>query len=121
MRWATLRHALNSLAVVVPDWLLALSPAEWRERYGPRIQDYRLPEGKEERTAYATLIGADGLRVLRAVDVPEAPPWWRTIPALQTLRRVWIQNYTWTASATLRWRTSEEIPPPGNSLAPPMT
>src|SRR4051794_5562829 len=103
---ATLRHALNSLAVVAPDWLLGRSLPEWLERYGPRIEDYRLPESKEERVAYATLIGADGLRVLRGLDAADAPPWLRTIPALQTLRRVWIQNYTWTADETLRWRTN---------------
>jgi transposase len=116
---ATLRHALNSLAVVVPAWLLALSPAEWRERYGPRIQDYRLPESKEERAAYATLIGADGLLVLRAVDAAEAPRWLGEIPALQTLRRVWIQNYTWVNADALRWRTNDEIPPAGQFIGSP--
>src|SRR4051812_24487638 len=116
---ATLRHALNSLAVVAPEWLLDLSPPEWLDRYGPRIEDYRLPESKDERVAYATLIGADGLRVLRALDAADAPPWLRTIPALQTLRRVWLQNYTWTAEATLRWRTSEEIPPAGQFIGSP--
>ena len=89
------------------------------DRYGPRIEDYRLPESKEERVSHATLIGADGLRLLRALDAPDAPPWLRDIPALQTLRRVWIQNYTWTASATLRWRTNEEIPPAGQFIGSP--
>lgn len=116
---ATLRHALNSRAVVVPDWLLALSPAEWRERYGPRIQDYRLPESKEARAAYATLIGADGLLVLQAVDAADAPPWLRELPALQTLRQVWIQNYTWANADALRWRTNEEIPPAGQFSGSP--
>src|SRR5918999_5728868 len=29
-----MRHALNSLAVVAPDWLRGHSPPEWVERYG---------------------------------------------------------------------------------------
>ena len=116
---ATLRHALNSLAIVVPDWLLGLSPPEWRDRYGPRIEDYRLPESKEDRAAYATLIGADGLLLLRAIDAVDAPRWLRTIPALQTLRRVWIQNYTWTPTEILRWRTNDEIPPAGQFIGSP--
>jgi transposase len=33
----TLRHALNSLAVVAPDWLRAWVPPAWFDRYGPRL------------------------------------------------------------------------------------
>ena len=108
---AVLRHALNCLAVVAPDWLLSHSAPEWLERYGPRMEDYRLPESKDERVAFATIIGADGLALLRAVDTADAPDWLRTIPAVVTLRHVWIQNYTWTGASTLRWRTNDEIPP----------
>ncbi len=71
---ATLRHALNSLAVVAPEWLLDCRLPEWLERYGPRIEDDRLPESKEDRVAYTTLIGADGLRLLRALDNAASPP-----------------------------------------------
>src|SRR6266536_2046713 len=39
----TMRHALNTLAVAAPDWLLAQSQAPWVDRYGPRVEDYRLP------------------------------------------------------------------------------
>ena len=46
---ATFRHALNCLAVVAPDWLVAHSPPAWLERYGARFVDDRLPESKAER------------------------------------------------------------------------
>jgi len=36
----TLRHALNSLAVVAPDWLRAQTPAAWFERDGRRLENY---------------------------------------------------------------------------------
>jgi transposase len=49
----TLRHALNSLAVVAPAWLSAHSQAVWGERYGRRVDDYHLPTRKDERQAYA--------------------------------------------------------------------
>src|SRR3954471_24595894 len=39
----TLRAALNAIAVAAPDWLHALAPLEWHERYDRRIEDMRLP------------------------------------------------------------------------------
>src|SRR5205823_5143996 len=39
----TLRHALNCLAIVAPEWLLAHSQVEWVDRYGVRLEDSRLP------------------------------------------------------------------------------
>lgn len=40
----TLRAALNELAVMAPDWLRALAPADWYERYGRRVENYHLPK-----------------------------------------------------------------------------
>src|SRR5262249_45596793 len=102
----TLRHALNTLAVVGPAWLRVPRKMEWVDRYGPRAQDYRLPAGKDERLAHALTIGADGHALLEAIDAAEAPPWLREVPAVQTLRRVWVQQY-YVAPHTLRWRTVE--------------
>ena len=116
---ATLRHALNSLAVVLPDWVLAHSERDWVERYGPRFLDGRLPESKIEREALATLIGADGCTLLTAIDAADTPGWLRDVPAVQTLRQVWVQNYTWTAQGTLRWRTNEELPPASLFISSP--
>lgn len=39
----TVRRALNSLAVVAPDWLRAQVPSAWFDRYGTRIENYHLP------------------------------------------------------------------------------
>jgi transposase len=46
-----LRFVLTSLAVVVPDWLLEQSDAEWVERYGQRIEENRLPKSEADRLA----------------------------------------------------------------------
>jgi transposase len=69
----SLRHLLNSLTIVAPEWLLAQRQPEWQERYGPRFDDYRLPESKEAREALATVVGADGLALLTAIYTPDAP------------------------------------------------
>ena len=46
-----MRFALNSLAIVAGDWLLAHSDPEWVGRYGHRIEESRLPRGQEDRQA----------------------------------------------------------------------
>lgn len=48
----TLRHALNCLAIVAPEWLLAHSQPEWVDRYGVRLEDWRLPSSEEDRQAW---------------------------------------------------------------------
>jgi transposase len=116
---ATLRHALNSLAVVVPQWLLAHSDPDWVQRYGPRFLDDRLPESQADREGLATIIGADGQALLTAIDADDTPAWLCNVPAVQTLRQVWIQNYTWARHGTLRWRTSDEIPPARQFIGSP--
>ena len=50
----TLRHALNVLATVVPEWLKQQVRPEWFDRYGQRMEDYRLPKDKSEREALST-------------------------------------------------------------------
>src|SRR5579871_315478 len=52
-----LRHALNTLAVVAPDWLRTQVPAEWVDRYAHRLESYRLPSSPAERQAVALTIG----------------------------------------------------------------
>ncbi len=53
----TLRHALNELAGVDPDRLLAHIEAEWFERYGRRVEEYRLPKADTERKVMTATIG----------------------------------------------------------------
>lgn len=42
----TLRHALNVLAVAAPTWLVVHSDPAWRERYGRRGDESRIPAGQ---------------------------------------------------------------------------
>src|SRR5438128_6226830 len=63
----TLRHALNSLALVAPEWLKENSQPEWVERYAKRVDDYHLPKSQDQRQAYACLVGTDGHCLLDAV------------------------------------------------------
>lgn len=109
----TLRHALNSLAVAAPDWLRLQSRPEWIDRYSRRVDAYHLPEGQEARQAMAETIGQDGLGLLRALYAADAPPWLRAVPAVETLRRMWVQQYV-MMDDTLRWRTEQDGVPPSS-------
>jgi transposase len=114
----TLRHALNSLAVVVPQWLRAVSPPEWRDRYARRAEDDRLPTTQAARTALTLTIGCDGWQLLAAVDHADTPRWVREVPAVAILRRVWMQNYWWDGTQ-LRWREANNIPPAAQFISSP--
>jgi transposase len=108
----TLRHALNTLATVAPDWLRIWVPSAWFDRYGRRFEDYRLPASKAERYALAEQIGADGRLLLEQVYAADAPAWLREVPAVQILRRVWLQQFYATPPAEpMRWRLADDLPP----------
>lgn len=107
----TLRHALNRLAEVAPDWLRAQVPADWFDRYSLRFEEYRLPTGQAERAALAATIGADGVQLLSAVYASGAPPQVRQVPAVEILRQVWVQQYYAPQEGTVRWRDARDIPP----------
>ncbi len=108
----TLRHTLNTLAVVSPDWLRDQVPAVWFDRYGRRFEEYRLPPGRPERYALAEQIGTDGRHLLTAIYDPSAPVWLREVPAVQILRQVWVQQfYAAELDQSIRWRVAEDLPP----------
>jgi transposase len=118
----TLRHALNSLAVVAPDWLRAqLQPtwAGWVERYGYPFTDYRQPRAAAAQATLAEAIGGDGRWLLGAIYDPAAPPWLREVPAVETLRRVWVQQYHATPEGPPRWRGDRELPPSSRLIQSP--
>jgi transposase len=106
----TLRAALNSLAVAAPEWLVEITPPEWYDRYSSRIEDYHLPQAKEERKDFAEMIGNDGKTLLDAVYSDDAPSWLTKIPAIETLRQTWVHQY-YTIEGELRLRDTKDLPP----------
>jgi transposase len=128
----TLRHALNVLAEVAPEWLRAWVPPQWYDRDSQRVEDYRLPPTKDARDAYALVVGLDGALLLRRVEEALDRPWLGDLPALRVLRKVWEQQYQHEqrsdatdgsaphAHATvMRWRTAEDLPLPGDRWESP--
>lgn len=90
----TLEHALETLAQVAPEWVVAHCPAAWGERYGVRLNEWHLPSSEAARQALAQQAGRDGHALLAAVWAAAAPyDFLRKVPALEALRRIWVQQF----------------------------
>jgi transposase len=91
----TLRHALNVLATVAPEWLKPQVPPEWFARYADRIEDYRLPKDKVERDTLSAAIGQDGYSLLASLDqaaMQQEWAWLKELPAVRILKQTWAQQ-----------------------------
>ena len=106
----TLRAALNVLAVVMPEWLQNWVAAEWFEHYGKRLDEFRMPKEPAEREALAQKVGKDGWNLLEALYHHPQGDWLSKIPALETLRQVWIQHYQ-LVEGEVQWRANDNTPP----------
>ena len=89
----TVRAALEALAAAAPGWLAGVIDASWQEVYGQRIDSFRLPDSKAKRADLAVRYGRDGYHLLRQAHDPAAPGWLAGLPAVQALRRIWIQQF----------------------------
>jgi transposase len=64
-------------------------------------------------------VGADGYALLDAIAAKDAPQWLREIPAVETIHRVWIQQYYRSADG-VQWRTAAEgLPPAARMISSP--
>ena len=116
----TLRATLEALAVAAPDWLTGVIDPAWLQVYGTRIDNLHLPASKTRRAELMIAYGRDGYHLLDQVYGPTAPQWLREIPAVDVLRRIWIQQFyrdvdTATGRAEVRRR---EASPDGDGLPP---
>lgn len=109
-----MRLVLNRLASVAPDWVRVTVPTDWYARYGARAETARLPKEATQRQALAEQIGQDGYALLEHLLASPTSPQLRTLPAVEVLRRMWIQQFyrsTLPGATARRWRTSDEPPP----------
>jgi transposase len=114
----TLRAALEALAAAAPQWLSSLVTADWVKRYGARIDSYRFPKGDNVRQEWAGQVGWDGFTILEAVYAPHAPAWLREVPAVQVLRRAWVEQYHRDGEG-VRWREGKDLPPGRRRMSSP--
>ncbi len=114
----SVRAALEALAAAAPGWLAGVTGASWQRVYGQRIDDFRLPDSTAGRADLAVQYGRDGYHLLRQVHGPGAPGWLRELPAVQVLRRIWVQQFCLDIGAggeKVIWRGAEQGLPPARS------
>lgn len=114
----TLAHTLHQLLRDAPGWARATIPAAWWDRYGPRFDQFRLPNTLAEREALALAIGADGRQVLNWIQAAATPQVVRDHPAVLLLRQVWIQQF-YAEAEPLRLRTEKDLPPASRLIGSP--
>lgn len=116
----TMRFTLHSLATLLPDWLASHLQPEWAARYGPRAEEYRLPHTKPQRLAYAQQVGQDGWWLLERIERDEQAALLWQLPAIDILRRVWIQQFR-MVDGQLIWRVEnqDELPPSAQLISSP--
>ena len=103
----TMRFVLNSLSVVIPDWLVGQLQPDWAKRYGPRADDFHLPKASQQRLLYAQQVGQDGFWLMDRIEAdPQALFLWQ-LPGVDMLRRVWIQQFQ-VVDDQIIWRTEKE-------------
>lgn len=112
----TMRHALDALATAAPDFLrdwinIHVEPEQipgWSWKYSRRVEEGRLNVKEDKRQAAVEAIGRDGRQLLSAIYAPETSLWLREIPAVDTLRRVWMQNF-YQMNTEIHWRDAQNI------------
>jgi Transposase DDE domain len=110
---ATLRAALEVLAVVAPSWLSRVIPQQWWQRYGQRGDHWRLPKSEHARLERAVQVGEDGYRLWQALLAPHAPTGLVGLEMVQILRATWIQQFYRDSAGGTRWRDPRTGLPPG--------
>lgn len=78
----TLRAALTALATAAPDGLNGAVAPDGFERSVTRREADTFPKGEAARTALAETSGADGHRMVAAVEAPAAPEGGRDLAAV---------------------------------------
>jgi transposase len=116
----TMRRALDELATVAPEWLLARMQPEWGERYSRKIDTHRIRRNPGKLRALAKTIGRDGYALLRDVYAEQELVEIRTLPAVETLRRIWLQQY-YIEAEDVQWREKKThgFPPARKMIASP--
>ena len=105
------------------EWLLAHTTPEWVDRYALRSSEFHLPRSAADRQAWAARTGTDAMGLLEALVAQDKTKVARRLPAVQTPRQVWVQNFLvdnpTDGPPCVLWRTNDNAPPAKRYIGSP--
>jgi transposase len=63
-------------------------------------------------------LGQDGYDLLKWVGEGDSPPWLKEIPAVENLRKIWIQQF-FVEEGKVKHRSNDDLPPASKMIASP--
>jgi transposase len=114
----TVRAGLEALAVAAGDWLATVIDPSWQNVYGARIDRIRQPESRAKRDELLLQYGRDGYYLLDQIHAPGAPGWLRELPAVEGLRRIWVQQFSRQIDDGRQEVTRRRPAPDGDGMPP---
>jgi len=115
----TLRAALNGLAVIAPEWLMAVAEPEWFKRYGSRVENFNLPKTDVARAQLAAVIGLDARKLLQAIETSIDRERLRALTEILILQRVWDEQFVEDDDGHPRSRDVKEMSPVAALISSP--
>ena len=100
------------------ETLRAVVPSHWYERYGRRVENYRLPKTEAARFALAAEVGAEGQHLLHVLDAATGQPELAQLPKVRVLRQVWAAQYV-ADGERLRLGSAAELLPSAEQVSTP--
>jgi hypothetical protein len=76
-----------------------------------------LPRGEAAVVAFAEQVGRDGMALLEAMRL-DASTWLAQIPAVETLRQIWLQR-SYVDEGQVHWRRAGNLPPGASQIRSP--
>jgi len=114
----TLRHALNEIAKVAPEWLRALTPNDWYKRYAKRFEEEPYRSRRKQGPGYSAQVGRDGFFLMTTVYSGDAPEGLGDLRAVELLRRCWLEQFM-VEGDEVKMRKGGNMPPSPARLESP--
>jgi transposase len=109
----TLQAALVQVAETAPEWLGSWMSVEWQKLYEV---PFSMPKSAAARARLGARIGVDGWELWTRIIGADAPEGLDELPAVRTLRLVWLQQFYRDSTSTVIWRDNDKHGQPPASI-----
>ncbi len=109
----------NAEQLLLDTMLTLFKERGWRNRTRQATHGFDACVGQDPRAQPPAVRRRNvATSLLSAIYEAAAPGFLPEIPAVEILRQVWVQNYTWS-DGKISWRSSEDIPPAAHYIGSP--